>query len=71
MKAVGLTSDAWTSKPQRSAFLSATEHFIDAEFYLQSLTIGCKHAPGSHTAEDLAQLLQDMLNDANILDKVV
>lgn len=57
-----ITTDAWTSKNMDS-FITTTAHFITEEFSLESVVLDTQRVTGSHTADRLAQQIQETCNN--------
>ena len=60
-----VTTDGWTSRANES-YLSLTVHYIDKEWILQNHLLETRHCPQSHTGENLATELEDMLKAWNL-----
>ena len=60
-----VTTDGWTSRANEW-YLSHTDHYIDKEWILQNHLLETRHCPQSHTGENLATKLEDMLNAWNL-----
>lgn len=56
-----LTTDCWTSR-NNIAFISITYHFIDTQFVLRSVLLGCYEFSESHTGEHLCDTIQETLD---------
>jgi len=63
---IAMTSDGRTSHANKS-YLSLTVHYIDKEWILQNPLLETRHSPQSHTGENLATELEDMLKAWNLL----
>jgi hypothetical protein len=59
---VALTTDAWTSAATQP-FVAVTCHFIDTNWNLKSVCLACSLLTESHTAENLAENMRNVLND--------
>jgi hypothetical protein len=66
---VALSCDAWTSGNQ-IAFISVAGTFIDSAWNLREILFGFKELKGSHTGENLAQAIHEILKDLNLEKKV-
>lgn len=64
-----LTTDCWTSRNNES-FMAITIHFIDNEFELKSILLGCHSFNSNHTANNLAQEIEHVLNSWNLYNKI-
>lgn len=62
---VSLTTDAWTAGNKRH-FLGVTCAFINDDWELASYTLTCREADFSHTAENIATMLEEVMGDYNI-----
>lgn len=66
---ISLTFDAWTLKIMTS-YLAAMGHWLTAEWQLCSELISFAEIEGSHSGENMGQILYDILDQYNIRDKV-
>lgn len=66
---VCITTDAWTSRDTES-YMATTAHYIDNNFKLKSILLKFSSLPSSHTANNLAAELKDVLTEWNLLGKV-
>lgn len=64
-----LTTDCWTSRNNES-FLAITVHFIDTEFKLKSVLLGCQSFSSNHTGHNLAQEIRRILESWNLNEKI-
>lgn len=64
-KAKAVTTDMWTSASNTS-YMGVTAHWIEEDFSMQSACLAVKPAPGSHTADYIAEEMQAVLNDWSI-----
>ncbi|RNA21089.1 zinc finger BED domain-containing 1-like [Brachionus plicatilis] len=69
-QAVSVTLDGWSSIQQNSYF-GVTCHFFNELTLLCSRTLEISNLPGSHTAENIANALFNVLRDWGIVDKIV
>ncbi|KAF0755105.1 zinc finger BED domain-containing protein 4-like [Aphis craccivora] len=60
-----LTTDCWTSR-NNIAFISITFHFIDTNFVLRSVLLGCYEFSESHTGLNLSNTIQETLDKWNM-----
>ncbi len=67
---LSLTLDCWTSKNQYS-FLGITVHYIDKNWVIISTLLDFVEVKGSHTGENLAHYLVNVVNDFGISDKII
>lgn len=65
---LSFATDCWTS-PNHRAFMAVTVHLvIDGE--VKSVVLDVAELPRSHSGENLANKLAEILNDYGIADKV-
>lgn len=69
VKALTLTTDCWTSSTTEN-YLAVTGHFLTNEFAMKHVLLGCDSFPESHTAQNLAAAIQQILNEFNLENKV-
>lgn len=68
--AVSLTADMWTSI-NMEAYLAVTCHYINSDTHTMCTSVlGVEHFPQQHTAENIAQAKQKMMEDWAIATKV-
>ncbi|XP_014854594.1 PREDICTED: zinc finger BED domain-containing protein 1-like [Poecilia mexicana] len=67
--AVSITADMWTSV-KMEAYLALTCHYINENLQLCTSVLGVKYFPQSHTADNLAQVTRDIMEDWTITNKV-
>ncbi len=67
---VAITADAWTSHTCTS-FVSITAHFLSNQGQLETKLLDCTSFHVRHTAENLKERLQQVMNDHAIGDKLV
>ncbi|XP_051806099.1 zinc finger BED domain-containing protein 4-like isoform X2 [Acanthochromis polyacanthus] len=67
--AISLTADMWTSV-NMEAYLAVTGHFFDTENKMCTTVLGVKYFPKSHTAENIAEVTQDLIDSWAITGKV-
>ncbi|CAH1107682.1 unnamed protein product [Psylliodes chrysocephalus] len=60
VKSVTLTTDCWTSVSTES-YMAVTVHFISNNFQTKSILLDCIHLPQSHTSENLAKELKQIV----------
>ncbi|XP_021004027.1 zinc finger BED domain-containing protein 4-like [Parasteatoda tepidariorum] len=65
-----LTIDSWTSRNNES-YLAVTGHFIDIDFDLKTVLLGCKKYDDSHTASHLAMRIKDLTDAFNVSNKIL
>ncbi|XP_008180282.1 zinc finger BED domain-containing protein 1-like [Acyrthosiphon pisum] len=59
-----LTTDCWTSVSNKP-FMAVTCHYLNAEFKLDNVCLGCQELIENHTSENLSDALQLMLLEYN------
>lgn len=68
---ISLTTDAWSSNTMDS-YLSLTAHFITPSWKLQTYCLRTIYMPESHTGENLAAMIRNILKEYDVtLDRVV
>lgn len=65
--AVAFTSDMWTSRANES-YVSFTCHFLTPTFQMKRFTLNTRHMAASHSAGNIAGLLDEMCNEWEICD---
>jgi hypothetical protein len=68
-KSVSLTTDMWTSKSGQG-YIGITCSYIDSEFALQEITLTVNYVRYPHTAEHIAESLEETLEDWKLREKV-
>jgi len=66
---IALTTDFWTSNNNES-YCGVTGHWIDADWKLQSVALGCVVVEHRHTADNLARFYEKFYASWNITDKI-
>ena len=66
---ISLTFDAWTSSTM-TPYLGITAHYIDGDWEMRSVLIYFGELPGSHSGENIAKQIYDVLVEYHIVDKV-
>lgn len=69
IRKISLTADGWTS-PFQDDFLGVTAHWIDKEWHQKELVIGFEPLHGTHTGENLAEALANVIERFNLGDKL-
>jgi len=71
VSAVCLTCDGWTSRNNQS-FFAVTAHFIDPEndIKLESVLLGCRSFPLSHTADNISEFMKDTVAEWRLSDRI-
>lgn len=64
-KYVALTTDGWTSKATQS-YVTVTAHCVDANWELKSFVLQTRALNDSHTAENLAKVLNEAVAEWNL-----
>lgn len=67
---ISLTTDAWTSNSTQS-FMAVTAHYVSAIWEPTSILLGCFKVNERHTAENLRNLLLDLVKRWKLERKVV
>ena len=65
-----MTTDLWTAQHQQRSYISLTVHFVDIDFELQSKCLQTLKVSQDHNASSLMEVLDSMLKDWNISEKV-
>jgi len=60
VKRAALTFDHWTSR-NNDPFICITLHYINDMFWLRKMTLGIMHDPERHSADNIANLLDEMI----------
>lgn len=68
-EAISVTLDIWTSV-SNSSFISFTAHWITTEFERNSAALNVKYFPGSHSAENISEMLQQLITSWNMPRKM-
>lgn len=66
---MSFTSDIWTCQHSNESFVSLTAHWIDPEFQRKNAVLHAKHFPGSHTGENIEQMIRTMMADWGITEE--
>lgn len=69
-KNVSLTTDMWTSKGGQG-YIGVTCSYIDFNFDLNEITLTVNHIRYSHTAQYIAESLEEVLEEWNLREKVL
>jgi hypothetical protein len=64
VKSACITTDCWISRNVDS-YLAVTAHYITEDFSLNSVLIGFSLITGSHTSENLAENMKNMIANLN------
>ena len=67
---MSITTDVWTEKHTRRAFLGITCHWIDENFNRQWAVLSQLHITGSHTGNMIVELCKNVLSEFGILEKI-
>ncbi|KAJ8709373.1 hypothetical protein PYW07_009199 [Mythimna separata] len=67
---VCLTTDIWTSSVN-DAYLGVTAHYIDNTYNLKSVLLECAPMCGSHTAENIKNIVVRIVQDFKLKEKVL
>lgn len=66
---IALTTDFWTSNNNES-YCGITGHWIDSDWRLTSVTLGCLLVEERHTADNVASFYEEFAATWNIADKI-
>ena len=66
LSGVGITTDLWTSRNQRS-YMTVTTHFFDSDWVLHSRPLNTKEVDGSHTADRIRNALEEEVKEWGIV----
>lgn len=69
-KSICLTTDLWTNNNMES-FIGTTAHCTDDSFNLQSVMLACQRITGKHTAENIKDSFDDVVNSFNLAGKIL
>ncbi|RNA12291.1 zinc finger BED domain-containing 1-like [Brachionus plicatilis] len=70
VQAVAITLDCWTSI-QKYPYLGVTCHFFNRSLELCNRTLTICHLLGNHTCENISSVLYNILDEWNILGKIM
>lgn len=65
-----ITTDCWTSRNTVS-YIAVTAHFLDNNFNLYTVLLQCRSIDVSHTSDNLALLLSDIVQSWGIQDQIL
>jgi hypothetical protein len=68
-KSVSLTTDMWTAK-NGQGFIGVTCAYIDSNFVLNEITLTVNHIRYPHTAQHIAESLEETLEEWKLREKV-
>ncbi|KAG9375775.1 hypothetical protein A1F94_013519 [Pyrenophora tritici-repentis] len=66
---IHITYDLWTSS-NRLGLMGVVAYFVDEDGVLRNLTIALREIEGSHSGENMAKILWDVLSEYQILTKL-
>lgn len=66
---ISIALDCWTS-PFSQAFMAISGYFIDADWVYREVLLGFKPLSGSHTGNNLSEVLMKTLTDHGIEDRI-
>jgi len=69
-QSVCMTTDCWTSR-NNEIFMAITIHFIDSNFSVRSVLLGCFEFNDHHTGVNLSEKIKQTLDEWNLKKKVV
>ena len=61
-----ITTDLWTAPHNNTAYLCLTCHGIDSNWELCSFCLATKALPVGHTAENISEKIEEILDEWNI-----
>jgi len=61
-----ITTDLWTAAHGNRAYLGLTCHGIDGDWQLRSYCLGVKELPVAHTANNIGENIEEILDEWNI-----
>jgi hypothetical protein len=67
---INFAQDLWTAL-NNDAYISITAHWIDIHWNLKDIVLDIKEVRGSHSGENLAEIFCEILEEYNIIPKVV
>ncbi|CAG8620034.1 7666_t:CDS:2 [Paraglomus brasilianum] len=67
---LSITCDIWSSVTMQS-YLGVTVHFIDDEWNLRHFLLDLCYFPGQHTSQRIEEFIMRVLEDANIINKLL
>lgn len=67
---ISLTFDGWSSAIM-VAYIGVTAHYITDDWELRAELLSFRDLPGSHTGENMAEVLYDILQVARIKDRLM
>ena len=59
---MGMMTDMWTSR-SKDGYISITAHYISPQFVMKHHNLHSCHFPGSHTALNIAMMLQKLVEE--------
>jgi len=68
-KSVSITTDMWTAR-NGQGYIGVTCSYIDAKFNLNEITLTVNYVRYPHTAQHIAESLEETFNEWNLQDKV-
>lgn len=57
-QSISFTSDIWTSDATKESHISLTGHTISKTWERKAFTLNVKHFPGSHTGENISEMIK-------------
>lgn len=69
MESVCLTADLWTSRANES-YRAVTVHFIKEYYSLKSILLECSNFEDSHTSQNIQTVLNEMVSEWNLSNKI-
>ena len=65
-----ITTDGWSSKKKKKAFISLTIHYLNSQFSVENISLGILKADYEHNSKKLSEHLNKLLEEYGILNKV-
>ena len=67
---VSICSDVWTDCFCKNSYMGITVHFVDHSWTLNKRLIAFREFPAPHTAQAIAQLIIQVLNEFQLINKI-
>lgn len=65
-----ITTNCWTSR-NNASYIAITLHFIDNDFTLKSVLLGCREFSENHTSINLSNQINLILNEWHLENKII
>lgn len=69
ISSIHLTPDNWTT-PNHLAVMGVVAHYVSVDHGLQHIVLGIRELHGTHSGENMAEILWELLKDFDIIDKI-